>query len=357
MGKATVKERLPFYRYDKILSFNALWMFIIGVRGNGKTFGAKKKAVNDALHRGRQFIYVRRFRDEIIKAKDAFFDDLIAEGLYDGWEFRVNGYVAEAARRMTPEQLEDRKFRQEWETIGFFVALSQGQTYKSVPFPNVHWILFDEFILEKSGQHYLANEAALFQNFYSTVDRWKDQVRVIFMANTVSVNNPYFLEWDIVPDESDEYTLKYRDSNGRPMIAVHFIDADEFSGAVYKTRFGQFIRDSEYGKFAAEAQFNDGGMELVRGKGSDAKYRFTLDTDNGIFSIWYSPKESVYFAQKQRPGNELIWTMNPSHMQEGWKLMQYSDRLAGILRGAFSAGNIYFDTAQTRNAFVQIYKR
>lgn len=357
MTKTTVKQRLPFYDYAKIFSFNALWMFIIGQRGNGKTFGSKKKAVTDALRRDRQFIYVRRFKDEIIKAKDAFFDDLVSEGLYDGWEFRVNGYVAEAARRLSPEQMEDRKFKQEWKTIGFFVALSQGQTYKSVPFPNVHWILFDEFILEKSGQHYLSNEAHLFQNFYSTVDRWKDQVRVVFMANTVSVNNPYFLEWGIVPDESDEYTLKFRDDEGKPMIAVHFIDANEFSGAVYKTRFGQFIRDSDYGNYAVEAQFNDGGMELVRGKGSDARYRFTMDTNDGIFSVWYSAKEAVFFAQRARPGTEIVYTLAAERMQEGWKLMQYSDRLAGIMRGAFSAGNIYFDTAQTRNAFVQIYKR
>ena len=54
-----------YYDYDKISSYNATFNMIITNRGFGKTYGAKKRAINKFLKKGEQFIYVRRYKSII----------------------------------------------------------------------------------------------------------------------------------------------------------------------------------------------------------------------------------------------------------------------------------------------------
>ncbi|MDV2687714.1 phage DNA encapsidation protein, partial [Alkalihalophilus lindianensis] len=64
---------------------------------------------------------------------------------------------------------------------------------------------YDEFILEKGNVQYLRDEVAAFNNFYSTVDRYQERVVAYLLANAVSMNNPFFIEWNIRPDEGLEF--------------------------------------------------------------------------------------------------------------------------------------------------------
>ena len=65
-----------YYDYDKISSYNATFNMIITNRGFGKTYGAKKRAINKFLKKGEQFIYVRRYKSELKKVKDKFFEKI-----------------------------------------------------------------------------------------------------------------------------------------------------------------------------------------------------------------------------------------------------------------------------------------
>ena len=47
-----------FYDYSKLLSYNALLNFVIGERGVGKSFGAKKFVITDYLKNGNEFVYI-----------------------------------------------------------------------------------------------------------------------------------------------------------------------------------------------------------------------------------------------------------------------------------------------------------
>ena len=50
-----------YYSFDYILSHNAVYNFVVGARGLGKTYGAKRKAIKAFLKRGDQFVYTRRY--------------------------------------------------------------------------------------------------------------------------------------------------------------------------------------------------------------------------------------------------------------------------------------------------------
>jgi hypothetical protein len=336
---------VKYYNFGKVLSFNAVYNFIVGARGLGKSFGAKKKVINDAIKKGDQFIYLRRYKTELVTARATFFADV--EYLFPNHDFRVNGWLAEFSP-ITDREEKKRK----WKTMGFFIALSTAQNQKSVSFPNVKTIIFDEFIIEKGSLHYLPDESIALNNFYSTVDRYKDKTKVLFLANSVSIMNPYFIAYEIVPNSDTDIIAKL---NG--FIVAHFPDSKEFENSVYQTRFGKFIKDTDYADYAVGNTFEDNKDTMLALKDSKARYMFTLECRTGSFSVWFNMFDSEYYIQCKLPKVEDIYTLIPEKMDTHKTLMSFSDRPLSHLRTMFTKGKVSFDKPATRNTFTEIFKR
>lgn len=344
---APAKDTSHYYNYDKINSYNGAFNFIVGMRGVGKTFGAEINAIRKALKKDEQFIYMRRYKDELQMSRDTFFDAIITEEIFPDWDFRINGKKAEAAHKKTAK---DKK--RQWKIIGWFIPLSVAQSVKSVSFSKVTTIIYDEFIIEKGNIQYLPNEAIKFQGFYSTVARNRENVRVYFLANAVSITNPYFLYYRIRPDKAGEFST-YRDG----FIVCQFVDAKDFEEEVYKTRFGRFIKDTEYADYAVQNEFADNHDELLGAKSPAAVYYMTLETSHGTFSVWMDYKESKQYIQENRPKQEFMFTLMPSKMGEGKTLLHYNDKILSTLRTSFRHGKVIFDAPPTREAFIEIFNR
>lgn len=341
-----VKKKHPYYNFDKLYSFNGVYNFCVGARGLGKTYGAKKKFIAAAIKKGEQFIYLRRYKTELKAVRETIFADVKKE--FPDWEFRINGMVFE----MAPVSTQGEKKRT-WTVIGYLIALSGGQMMKSVSFEAVTTIVFDEFILEDGTLHYLPDEATVFNNFYATVDRWQDKTKVFFLANSVSIMNPYFLEYEIRPDETGEWVRKH---DG--FIVAHFPDSEEFKKSVSATRFGKFISGSDYEKYAVGNEFDDNHDLLISIKDENYRHRFNLDTKFGEFSIWYSIKSNEYYAQRKLPKSSAFdFTLIPNRVDSKRPLLVYGDRPLELLRKAFRTGRMTFDTQSTRNAFAEIARR
>lgn len=336
-----------YYNFDKLNSFNGYFNFCVGMRGVGKTFGAKLRAIKRFIKKDEQFIYLRRYKDELQFSRDTFFDDIIAEGYFPEWDFRINGKVGQMALKATKD---DKK--RVWKTCVHFIPLSISQSFKSVPFPKVYTIIYDEFIIEKGNVPYISNEATKFLGFYSTVARNREGVKVYFLANAVSITNPYFLYYKIRPDQVGEFS-QYK--NG--FIVCHFVESAEFKTEVYKTRFGQFIQDTEYADYAVSNQFADNHEELLGAKSPAAVYYMTLETAQGTFSVWMDYKEHKHYIQEKRPKKEFHMTLLPEKMGEGKILLTPSDKILSNMRTSFRHGRVIFDTAQSREAFIEVFKR
>lgn len=334
-----------YYNYSKLLSLNGTYNLLIGNRGQGKTFGAKKKAIRDGIKKGDQFIYLRRYKNELSVARNTFFADV--QEYFPDYDFKVNNNTAQWSHVI------DRNMKnREWTTIGIFIALSSSQNYKSASFPRVKTIIFDEFIIEKGAMHYLPNEDTIFNNFYSTVDRWKDKTRVFFLANSVSIMNPYFIAWDIIPKPGDEFIIK---RGG--FIVCHIADNQDFNSSAYETKFGKFIKDSEYADYAVENTFSDNMESMLELKDSKARYLYTLECKTGMFSVWLNFFTSYYWIQNKLPKNQEIYTLISEKMDNNKTLLSFSDRPLANLRTAFRQGNMSFDNQVTRNTFMEVFKR
>lgn len=336
------KEKLEYYDPQPLRTRNAVFNAVCGARGLGKTYGFKKQAINDFLKKRKQFIMLRRYDTELDTRRSAF-NDIVHE--FPNYDFEVVGYTGFISH---VKHRDDKK--RVWQELCFFVSLSTAQSKKSTPYPNVHTIIFDEFIIENEARTgYLKNEVTAFINFYSTVDRYQDRVKVYFLANSVAITNPYFIAWGIRPKEGQEFITK---QDG--FICFQFPDGKAFSASIYKTRFGQFIKGTEYADYAVENVFGDNHDMLLALKDSRATYQFTLETKGGVLVVWYSHRNGYYYAQEKRPKQEKIYTTMPNKMSDEKLLLLANEPLMQIVKTAIRKGRMFFDTPKTRNTALGI---
>lgn len=249
-----------YWDINKTLTYNALFNFIVGARGVGKTYGAKQFVIKDFIKNDRQFVYVRRYKEELKKMK-TFFDDIMEafpehELKYDRGFFYIDG-----------------------KACGCPLALSTAKVEKSTPFPRVATIIFDEFILDKGYHHYLPDEVTNFLELYSTVARDRD-VRVFFLSNALTITNPYFLYFDL--------TIPYNKNNIKCEndILIEVIKDTEYSDHMKNTRFGKIIAGTEYGNYNMDNEFYRDNFDFIGKKSVTAKYLFAIKYKDTIFGVW-----------------------------------------------------------------------
>lgn len=341
MGKSE-QTHFSYYKFNRLFSYNGVFNMVIGARGLGKTYGGKRDVIKNFLREESEFIYLRRYQSEMAAAKATFFDDVERE--FPNLGFRVNGNMAE----MTYEPHAEKP---KWRTMGYFRVLSKAQGQKSQTFPKVTRIIFDEFIIEKGLVKYLPDEVTAFMNFYLTVDRFQDRCNVLMFANSVSIMNPYFLEWDIQPNV--EFVRK-----GDGFVVCHFADSSMFQSEVLQTRFGKFIAGSGYGDYTTGNVFADDHEYLLSRKSSQSTYYATIRTDDGYFSVWYDRKAQrpIYYIQQKRPKEELVFCTDMELMQEGFLFMPRQHKLLQSLRAGFHRGMVLFDSSKARNSFIKIFR-
>jgi hypothetical protein len=348
-GKNGMLTEADYYDGHDILSVNAMWNFILGARGLGKTYWALRFVIRKYINNGEQFIYLRRTEEEVKKVRTKLFDDM--KTVFPAYAFRVEGMDLQICRNPKASKKEIV-----WENMGAIMALSTSGGLKSIPYPHVNWILFEEIFPNKGGQGYLPNETEQFQELYSTIDRWHDRVRLIALSNAVSLSNPYFAIYGLEVENQRTTVRKY--ANG--YIAVEMADYKGFSSKVKETRFGQFISNQEYAKYAMDNQFKDAGDNMLRPLSrSDDSYSFTIQSEMGDFRIWSHQDmvsmESYYTLSAKHPKNERWRTTMATNVTEDMPLISKRDDILKRLTAAYRGGRLFFESATMKSMFINMF--
>lgn len=318
-----------YYSLNRLLSYGAMFNIAVGARGLGKTYACKKRAIQRALDGGEEFVYLRRFQTEL-KHVNTFFNDI--RGEFPDWELSVDGRKARA--RPTGSD-------GEWTTIGYFLALTAGATLKSVSYPNVHTLIFDEFIIEEGTRHYLPAEVDTFLDLYSTIDRNNDRVKVFMLSNAVRCVNPYFIEWRIQPGKAFQ-------RRGGGYLVCELIDNETFAGEVSRTRFGKFIKETspEYASYAIDNLFSDDTEDLLGKKPPEARLIATLRTRTGEVSLWHD--DMMWYVQRKLPRDCDVRLAYKVRARDGERVQTKGEGYMAILVHAIKDGRVRFDSIESR---------
>lgn len=199
-----------------------------GKRSNGKTYGSLDYALERHQLTGKQFAYIRRW-DMDIKSKQMshLFDGITKNGLvekYSNGAWTFIEYKSGQFYRATYLEKENGSREKLVEDVpcGFAFALNNMEHDKSISYPNVDTIIFDEFI---SRQGYLNDEFVIFQNVVSTIKRQRTDVRILLLGNTVNAYCPYFEEMGLKHIEKMEPgtidTYNYGEEE-KPKVVVEY---------------------------------------------------------------------------------------------------------------------------------------
>jgi hypothetical protein len=322
-----------YYNPHELLSYNCLFNFVIGNRGAGKTWSSKKWAIKSFLKTGAQFIYLRRYKTEFKDIK-VFFADIMDE--FPDTEFEVKGmnfYI-------------DKKL------AGYGVALSTALTKKSTPFPNVDKIIFDEFVIDSKVIHYLSNEVTAFLEFYETVARLREGVKVLFLSNAVSIVNPYFLYWNMQPNGKKRFT-RYGH------ILVEFVKNQEFIDAKYKTKFGQIIQGTKYAEYAIENQYLKDNDHFVEKKTGTSRFEFSIIYNGHTYGFWndYSAG-AVFVSDDVDPYSKLQFVLTDADHKPNMMLVKNANRsfLLKSFMKAYEGGWMRFESMTIKNQCIEIFR-
>lgn len=320
-----------YWNIKKVMSYNCLFNFIVGSRGVGKTFGAKQQAIDDFIKKGEQFVYVRRYKEELKKI-DKFFDDI--REFYPDHELTIK----------KPNFYIDGKI------CGCCVALSTAKIEKSTPFPKVTKIIFDEFILDKGVHHYLPDEVTNFLELYSTIARSRD-VFVYFLSNALTVTNPYFLYFNI--------TLPYKkEIKADGDILIQLVQDSEYTNKMKNTRFGKIIEGTPYSDYAIENTFLRDNKNFVEKKTERSQYYFTMIYRGNKFGVWIDRTQGLIFVSNDIDNScKLVYsTTMDDHTPNRMLLKRRSSPIFTNFIDLYKLGSVRFETVNIKNICNDIIK-
>ena len=324
-----------YYSRNDLLSYNALFNFVVGERGTGKTYQFKDWAISDFIKNKNQFVYVRRYKTEF-KDIGNFFDDMVNK--YPDHTFKIH----------------QGKFYIDDEIAGFYIALSTAITKKSVAYPNVNKIGFDEFILEKSTIHYLPNEVNAFLGLYETIARDRNNVRCLFMANSVTLINPYFLFFDLQVEKTKRFwTFKNND------LVVELTDLKEFKEHKKETRFAKIIDGTQFSKYAIDGEFVNDNYEFIENKSPNSYYCFTLVYKGESIGVWCDSKIGVmYITSKVDVTYPLKYSITTNDHKPNMVVLsnKYSRNQINILTKMYEFGCLRYESLKLKSIMFEIFK-
>ena len=266
---------MAYYNYDKIRSYNALMNIIMTNRGFGKTYGFKDMAIKNFLKNGKEFMYVRRYKTDIEKEKiEQFFTDI--QEKYPSHNFQIKGKRAFCDGKL----------------MGHFVALSTSLNLKSVPFPNVTLVCYDEFVIGGGSQQYIKGEVTIFAELLSTVGRKRNDYRVFLLANNISMVNPYFSYFDVKPKANERFTIAQEGE-----LVVEIATNDEFIKEMKQTKFGVLFKNTHYSDYAIDNKSlldTDTFIQVFPLKECIPVCSITYD-DKKV-QIWLHKKDGIYYC-------------------------------------------------------------
>lgn len=212
-----------FYSLKNILARDAQYNVIFGERSNGKTYAVLKYGVERFAESGEQLAIVRRWQDDFTgKRGGTMFDALVSNGeISKITKGEWTGVYYYGSKWFFCRYDEDGKRINCEKPFAYGFAISTMEHDKSTAYPEITTICFDEFLTRTA---YLPDEFVLFMNVCSTIIRYRTNVKIFMLGNTVNRYCPYFKEMGLThvkemqPGSIDVY--RYGDSELK--VAVEY---------------------------------------------------------------------------------------------------------------------------------------
>ena len=241
-----------FVNMPRLFASRLPFIFVVGGRGTGKTYGALAHVRKQALD-GKKFIYMRRTQDQVDKISQ---DDFSPFKSID----ELTGTIT------TVQKMAGKTFSfidaQSDKTLGYCFALSTFAKMRGFDASDVSTLVFDEFIPEKHERP-IKNEAEAFFNAVETINRNREltgmePLQCVLLSNANNMGNPLFLELGLVSRATKMLSKgvdTYRDEKRGLMLVI--IQNSPISEAKKQTALYKLTEGSSFQKMAIDNDFDE----------------------------------------------------------------------------------------------------
>ena len=245
-----------YVNISEVLKHEAIFIFIYGGRGTGKTYGALKEMIEGKHH----FIYMRRLaaQTDIVKKESMQPYKTLNDDM--GWSiqpFPINKYISAFYESDTND---DGKVIPVGEQHGLLTSLSTFSNLRGVDGSEIDTIILDEFIPELNERPIKGEADALF-NAYETINRnrelkGQDPVKLLCLANSNRIDNPLFMELKLVrkAEKIRQEGKEYLYDPKKKMLLIDLYKS-QISEAKSDTALYQLTKGTEFYEMAIRNSF------------------------------------------------------------------------------------------------------
>lgn len=268
------------------------YIMVIGARNNGKSYAVKSLLLNDCYKNDNEFIYLRRYSLDIKDSTcELYFADCPVSEITKGEYTTISVY----RKQIFLANIDDSGKVVRGKRIGYCHALSSAEHYKSLSYPKVKYIDFEEFISQDGQYLFQEAEYKLF-HYVSTIFRSR-KGKVFLIGNTLSRIVPYYREWGL------QVVVKNQKQG-----EIRYIKHDDATLALYLTDSLNFNNGMFFGN--ASKTINEGAYE-VKSCPHLPKPIFRYKVLYNLV-VWYNEfKFLCQLLQDNEQSNNVFWFIQP----------------------------------------------
>lgn len=311
-----------FVNMPRLFASRLPFIFVVGGRGTGKTYGALEYVRKQALE-GKKFIYMRRTQDQVDKISQ---DDFSPFKSVDELTGTITTVQKMAGKTFSFIDAPSDK------TLGYCFALSTFAKMRGFDASDVSTLVFDEFIPEKHERQ-IKNEAEAFFNAVETINRNREltggePLQCVLLSNANNMGNPLFLELGLVSRATKMLSKgvdTYRDEKRGLMLVI--IQNSPISEAKKQTALYKLTEGSSFQKMAIDNDFDEQCSNLRHAPLKELRPLVGV----GEITIYTHKSENWLYVSTHRTGSPLTFgssvaELNRFRLQYMWVWEAYMMR-------------------------------
>ena len=346
-----------YYSLKNILKTNSTYNIIIGERSNGKTYACLKHGIEQYFKDGSQMAIVRRWQTDIRgnRASEIFKALLSNDEVYKISDGKYQGIHYYGGKFYLCNYGDNGKaIYNDNDVIAYPFSLSDTEHNKSISYPNIRTIIFDEFL---TRQVYLPDEFILFMNTISTIVRNRTDVKIFMLGNTVNKYSPYFDEMGVKNvREQEQGTIDiYKYGTSKLKVAV------EYCKSMGKSKENSFYFAFNNPKLE---MIKTGAWELdiyphcpIKYKPKDIIFTYFIEYGGEMFQAEIVNKDNHVFTfihEKTTPikneNKDLIYSLDyNSKINYNRSILQSHNEITNKIKNFFILDKVYYQDNNVGN--------